>query len=390
MVAVKPSTSFFSSNVILYLIIGGAGFVYLVVFSIYILRRQRCANFKKSSTLIEPRTATALKYGNEKCPRGLKNSSSSLSSPLSSDSSSSTPVVPAQSLTVSPQSLSRLSPSQLGPHRGFINFTLHYSIENSTLQVNIISCRNLPELVVASDGQCLLEPYVKLQLLPEKQHRVKTRLVRASRHPQYDEVFSIYGMDRLQLAATSLHFAVIAFDRYSRDTMLGEAVYSLKDADLLNNEITTVNLKLEGRGKNANNDDRGQVLLSLCYHPTTHKVTVVLLKAKGLPKLDISGMADPYIKIYLLYKEQRISKKRSHVKKCTLSPVYNESFVFELPCTEEQDLDNVNFEIVVMDWDRLTKNELMGKCFIGSNDEHWLQVRSNPRRQIAEWHQLSI
>ncbi|MCP9260884.1 hypothetical protein DINM_004288 [Dirofilaria immitis] len=286
----------------------------------------------------------------------LKNSSSSLSSPLSSDSSSSTPVVPAQSLTVSPQSLSRLSPSQLGPHRGFINFTLHYSIENSTLQVNIISCRNLPELVVASDGQCLLEPYVKLQLLPEKQHRVKTRLVRASRHPQYDEV--------------------IAFDRYSRDTMLGEAVYSLKDADLLNNEITTVNLKLEGRGKNANNDDRGQVLLSLCYHPTTHKVTVVLLKAKGLPKLDISGMADPYIKIYLLYKEQRISKKRSHVKKCTLSPVYNESFVFELPCTEEQDLDNVNFEIVVMDWDRLTKNELMGKCFIGSNDEHWLQVRA--------------
>lgn len=65
--------------------------------------------------------------------------------------------------------------------------------------------------MVASDGQCFLEPYVKLQLLPEKQHRVKTRLVRASRNPQYDEVFSMYGMDTLQLATTSLHFAVRKF-----------------------------------------------------------------------------------------------------------------------------------------------------------------------------------
>ncbi|VDK86394.1 unnamed protein product [Onchocerca ochengi] len=391
MIAVKPSTAFyFSSNVILYLIIGVAGFVYLAVLSVCILRRKRYASLKKRDVLIEPRIAVALKYENERGPGGLKNSPSSLSSSFSSDSSSSSPLVPTQSSILPPQPISRLSPSQLGPHRGFINFTLHYNIENSTLQVNIISCRDLPELLVASNGQCLLEPYVKLQLLPEKQHRVKTRLVRASRNPQYDEVFSMYGMDRLQLATTSLHFAVIAFDRYSRDTLLGEAVYPLKDADLLNNEMTTVDLKLEGRGKNSNNDNRGQVLLSLCYQPATHRVTVVLLKAKDLPKLDISGMADPYVKIYLLYKDQRISKKKSHVKKCTLSPVYNESFVFELPYTEEQNLDNVNFEIVVMDWDRLTKNEVMGKCFIGSNDEHWLQVRNNPRRQIAEWHQLSV
>ncbi|KAK6106751.1 C2 domain family protein [Brugia pahangi] len=392
MVVVKPSTAFyFSSNVILYLIIGGAGFAYLAILSVCILRRQRYASFKRRNVLIEQRIAVALKYESEKGPRGLKNSPSSLSSPFSSDSSTSSPVIPTtQSSIIPSQPLSRLSSSELGPDRGFINFTLHYTIENSTLQVNIICCRDLPELVVASGGQCLLEPYVKLQLLPEKEHHVKTRLVRASRNPQYDETFSMYGLDALQLATTSIHFAVIAFDRYSRDTLLGEAVYSLKDANLLNSEIITVELKLEGRGKDANNDNRGQVLLSLCYQPTTHRITVVLLKVKGLPKLDVSGMADPYVKIYLLYKEQRISKRKSHVKKCTLSPVYNESFVFEFPCSEEQDLDNIKFEIVVMDWDRLTKNEVMGKCFIGPNDKHWLQVRSNPRRQIAEWHQLSV
>ncbi|VDO54818.1 unnamed protein product [Onchocerca flexuosa] len=283
--------NFFITDVILYLIIGVTGFVYLAVLSICVLRRKRYANLKKHDVIIEPRIAVALKYENERGPGGLKNSPSSLSSSFSSDSSSSSPLVPTQPSILSPQPISRLSPSQLGPYRGFINFTLHYNIENSTLQVNIISCRDLPELMVASNGQCFLEPYVKLQLLPEKQHRVKTRLVRASRNPQYDEVFSMYGMDRLQLATTSLHIAVIAFDRYSRDTLLGEAVYPLKDADLLNNEMTTVDLKLEGRGKNANNDNRGQVLLSLCYQPATHRITVILLKAKDLPKLDISGMA---------------------------------------------------------------------------------------------------
>ena len=45
---------------------------------------------------------------------------------------------------------------------------------------------------------------------------------------------------------------------------------------------------------------------------------------------------DPYVKIYLLYNEQRIAKKKTHVKKRTLNPVFNESFVFDLPNLEVQ------------------------------------------------------
>ncbi|VDN58150.1 unnamed protein product [Dracunculus medinensis] len=255
--------------------------------------------------------------------------------------------------------------------------------------ITIISCRDLPEIAIAADGQCLLDPYVKLQLLPEKQHRVKTRLVRATRNPQYEETFSMYGIDPGQISTTSLHFAVIAFDRYSRDTLLAEAIYALKNADLLNNASKTIEIELGTRDQELG-QDRGQILISLCHQPTTNRVTFVLLKAKNLPKFDITGMADPYVKIYLLFNGQRVCKKKSHVKKRTLNPVYNESFVFELPSANQNDLDHVQFEIVVMDWDRVTKNEVMGKCLIGATDEHWLKVRSNPRRQIAEWHPLSI
>lgn len=50
--------------------------------------------------------------------------------------------------------------------------------------------------------------------------------------------------------------------------------------------------------------------------------------------MDVTGLADPYVKIYLLYNGQRIAKKKTHVKKRTLSPVFNESFAFDIPTVE--------------------------------------------------------
>ena len=66
---------------------------------------------------------------------------------------------------------------------------------------------------------------------------------------------------------------------------------------------------------------------------------------------------DPYVKIYLMNKDQRISKKKTHVKKRTLNPVFNESFVFDLPRTENG-LADIQLEFALLDWDRVTKNEV--------------------------------
>jgi Ca2+-dependent lipid-binding protein len=67
--------------------------------------------------------------------------------------------------------------------------------------------------------------------------------------------------------------------------------------------------------------------------------------------------ADPYVKIYLLFNNQRIAKKKTHVKKRTLNPVFNESFVFEIPQGAEG-LDSVSLDFMLLDWDRVTKNEV--------------------------------
>lgn len=73
--------------------------------------------------------------------------------------------------------------------------------------------------------------------------------------------------------------------------------------------------------------------------------------------MDVTGLADPYVKIYLLYNSQRIAKRKTRVKKRTLSPVFNESFVFDIP-NGADGLNNVSLEFMLIDWDRVTRNEV--------------------------------
>lgn len=93
----------------------------------------------------------------------------------------------------------------------------------------------------------------------------------------------------------------------------------------------------------------------------------------------------------MLYNNQRIAKKKTHVKKRTLNPVFNESFLFDIPYNEG--LQNISMEFLVMDWDRMTKNEVIGRLEIGGKSSgqelhHWNEVMNCPRKQIAEWHKL--
>lgn len=104
---------------------------------------------------------------------------------------------------------------------------------------------------------------------------------------------------------------------------------------------------------------------------------------------------DPYVKIYVFHNGQRIFKKRTHAKKRTLNPVFNESFVFDIP--QDEGLDNIQIQFLVYDHDRVTRDEVIGKIEIGSNAalgsspnsaKHWYEVIKSPRRQIAEWHKV--
>lgn len=132
---------------------------------------------------------------------------------------------------------------------GKLHFRLKYNFEKNALVVTIVKCTDLP---AKDPNMGSSDPYVKLQLLPEKQHKVKTRVLRKTLNPIYDEDFTFYGINYNQLHGIALHFVALSFDRYSRDDVIGEVVCPLSTVDFgnsekqiyLSKEITPRNLKV--------------------------------------------------------------------------------------------------------------------------------------------------
>ncbi|CAE1175243.1 SYT4 [Acanthosepion pharaonis] len=273
------------------------------------------------------------------------------------------------------------------PHLGTLHFLANYDTQKNSLLVTILEADNLLPTDTAA-GSC--DPYIKLQLLPEKKYKCKTRILRKTLNPVYDETFTFYGISFNQLQNITLHFVVFSFDRFSRDEIIGEVIYPLNGIDLSDKEIS-VSKDITPRYLKFRTQGRGELLVSLCYQPAANRLTVVVLKARNLPKMDVTGLSDPYVKIYLLYNGQRIAKKKTHVKKRTLNPVFNESFLFDVPYNEG--LQNISLEFLLLDYDRMTKNEVIGRLEVGARTlgqelHHWNEVMNCPRKQIAEWHKL--
>uniref|UniRef100_H2LGN2 Synaptotagmin IV n=1 Tax=Oryzias latipes TaxID=8090 RepID=H2LGN2_ORYLA len=271
---------------------------------------------------------------------------------------------------------------------GTLHFSLEYQQEKKAFIVHIKEANGLSP----TDEQSLTsDPYIKLTLLPEKKHRVKTRVLRKTLDPSFDETFSFYGISLSRVTELSLHFMVLSFDRFSRDEVIGETLVPLSGIDLsegrvlMSREIIKRNIK--------KSSGRGELLLSLCYQSTTNTLTVVVLKARHIPRTENNGPTDAYVKVNMYHGKKRICKKKTHVKKCSPNPVFNELFYFDLP--SEEGLRDTSIELLLMDSDNSRSSNgaigrlVLGTAAAGTAGEHWREICDHPRRQIAKWHDMS-
>uniref|UniRef100_UPI00358F9EC2 synaptotagmin-11 n=1 Tax=Myxine glutinosa TaxID=7769 RepID=UPI00358F9EC2 len=280
-------------------------------------------------------------------------------------------------------SSSELEELQLGK----LLFSVEYNFSKKALVVNIEEACGLP---IVDERTASADPYIKMTILPEKKHKVKTRVLRRTLDPSFDETFTFYGILLGQLQGLVLHFLVLSFDRFSRDDVIGEVMVSLVGLDLSNGERASLSRDIIKRNIQKV-VGRGELLLSLCYQPAANRLSAVILKARHLPKADIVALSDPYVKLKLYIGRRRVAKKKTHVKRGTLSPVYNESFAFDLT---PDNLPDASLELHIINFDRMTKSEGIGRLLLGpaapgSGGEHWREVAEHPRRQVAKWHSLS-
>ncbi|VTJ57425.1 Hypothetical predicted protein [Marmota monax] len=265
---------------------------------------------------------------------------------------------------------------------GRIQFSVGYNFQESTLTVKIMKAQELP----AKDFSGTSDPFVKIYLLPDKKHKLETKVKRKNLNPHWNETFLFEGFPYEKVVQRVLYLQVLDYDRFSRNDPIGEVSIPLNKVDLTQMQTFWKDLKPCSDGSGS----RGELLLSLCYNPSANSIIVNIIKARNLKAMDIGGTSDPYVKVWLMYKDKRVEKKKTVTMKRNLNPIFNESFAFDIP-TEK--LRETTIVITVMDKDKVSRNDVIGKIYLSWKSgpgevKHWKDMIARPRQPVAQWHQL--
>ena len=100
---------------------------------------------------------------------------------------------------------------------------------------------------------------------------------------------------------------------------------------------------------------------------------------------------DPYVKVELYYSRRRIAKKKTRVKKKTVSPKFAQTFSFDLG--SDAPLDQMTLTFTVMVQDSSGCHERIGQVVLsvssdGAEFDHWSHVIANPHCPIEHWHMI--
>lgn len=265
---------------------------------------------------------------------------------------------------------------------GKLEYTLDYNFTENQLIVGILQAQDLPAMDIGGTS----DPYVKVYMLPDKKKKFETKVQRKNLCPVFNETF-IFKTPFNDLAGQTLVLQVFDFDRFGKHDVIGEIKIPMNSVDL--GQPIHEWKDLVG-GEKEEQEKLGDICISLRYVPTSGKLTVCVMEAKNLKKMDVGGLSDPFVKVVVQHNQKRLKKKKTTVKQNTLNPYFNESFSFEIPFAQIQ---KVQIVITVYDYDKLGSNDAIGKCWIGYGASgvglrHWSDMLANPRRPIAQWHTL--
>ncbi|XP_053175366.1 synaptotagmin VIII [Scomber japonicus] len=266
--------------------------------------------------------------------------------------------------------------------RGKLLYSLDYDTAQSQLNVGIKQATSLKAMDLGGSS----DPYVKVYVCPDKSKTCETKVFRHTLNPAFNEQFN-FPISKSTLMKSTVVMQVYDFNRFSKHDIIGELRLQLSTVDW--NHVIEEWQDLAEPAK-FEDENLGEICFSLRYVPTASKLTVVILEAKNLKRMDIGGTSDPYVKVQLALDKRKWKKKKTSIKKKTLNPYYNESFTFDVTFDQIQ---RMNLVISVWDHDAMTRNDAMGKIFLGCDASgnqlrHWADMLANPRRPVAQWHSL--
>ncbi|XP_036620686.1 double C2-like domain-containing protein gamma [Trichosurus vulpecula] len=290
---------------------------------------------------------------------------------------------------------------------GSLEFTLLLDQQNSVLHCTIHRAKGLKPLDSGS-----IDTFVKANLLPgmSKASQLRTRTVRGSRGPHWDETLTYHGFTCQDAGRKTLRLCVCEESRLRRRAEpLGELRVPLKK--LVPNLSRSFNICLEKRRLTKRpssldtargmslyeeeevevaGEERGRILLSLCYSSQRGGLLVGVLRCAHLAAMDANGYSDPFVRIFLRPNVGKKSKYKTTVRKKTLNPEFNEEFFY---AGQREELAQKTLLVSVWDYDLGTADDFIGGLQLSINStgeklRHWRECLARSDRRLELWHPL--
>ncbi|RUS74398.1 hypothetical protein EGW08_017833, partial [Elysia chlorotica] len=215
---------------------------------------------------------------------------------------------------------------------GQLHFGLKYDVSSKVLVVKMIEARDLPPpycLDETKQDMAHSNPYCKISLLPDHKASKQTTVQRKTQEPVWNECFD-FDIDYSEAQERTLEILLKDFDKYSRHRLIGRVLLPLSSVNLIKGGHMWKPLSPGDKEC----QDLGELLLSINYLPSAGRLTVDVIKAKGLLQTDIVGGSDPFVRVTLVQSEKPTKTKKTSCKRNTIDPVFNESVSFNL--TQQQ------------------------------------------------------
>ncbi|XP_074066708.1 synaptotagmin-like protein 5 [Macrotis lagotis] len=283
---------------------------------------------------------------------------------------------------------------------GEILLNISYCYKTGGLHIFVKNCRNL---AIADEKKQRTDAYVKSYLLPDKSRNSKRKTkIRTGTNPEFNEILK-YTISHTQLETRTLQVSVWHYDRFGRNSFLGEVEIPFDSWNFENSsdewfvlqpkvefapdiglqykgELTVVlryippesNLilpleQLQGK-KSFKRGKKGPSL------PSGGLLEVLIKEAKNLTAVKSGGTSDTFVKGYLLPDTTKATKHKTPVIKKNINPQWNHTFLFS--GLDPQDIKNVCLELTVWDKEALSSNIFLGGVRLnsGSGMSHGKEV----------------
>ncbi|NXQ69984.1 SYTL5 protein, partial [Quiscalus mexicanus] len=269
---------------------------------------------------------------------------------------------------------------------GEILLSISYIYKTGALNILVRSCRNL---AIADERKQRTDPYVKAYLLPDKsrQSKRKTKIKSNSTNPEFNETLK-YVISHSQLETRTLQVSVWHYDRFGRNSFLGEVEIPFDSWNFENqgDEWFVLQPKVEAV-TDFGLQYKGELTVVLRYIPPDRNLVlplgqfqgkrgfkkgkkgdshlpsggileVLIKEAKNLTAVKSGGTSDTFVKGYLLPDDSKATKHKTPIVKRSVNPQWNHTFAFS--GLNSGDIRNVCLELTVWDKESLSSNIFLG------------------------------